>query len=199
MDAAIETARDFWGTPYYWPSETHRGPSPKQKWEQWLTEDHKLPTILLKMVEATVNVIAWMWPEKWHPQFVGGDDPVIGADCSGMVSECLRVTGDIGGYERLSSQQMLERFWDYVVVDGQPQRGDLLFYGDGSAMPGSSHPNVYHVALMETDYHMIEAGGGASGIDTIVEAAGNNSFVRRRPVEWRQGERVCLIRLWSEE
>jgi cell wall-associated NlpC family hydrolase len=136
---------------------------------------------------------AYYWPAGPAVQ-TGNDDPVVGFDCSGLVSEGLRSIGAIGAYERLSSGQIAERFaacrlWRKGSMKAPPlQAGDILVYGSSAA-------DLYHVAVAVSDWQIIEAGGGRQGIDTPAEAAAANAFVRLRPATFRDGELQLIIRL----
>ncbi len=124
----------------------------------------------------------------------GSDDPVYGFTCFGLLTEVLRSVGMVaGGTSRLSGIQMYELFQKKMVT-GAPKRGDLLFYG---TWPAGGELKIGHMAMMIDDYHLIEAGGGGNGIDTDLEAAKENAFVRIRPVESREKERVAICRIWE--
>jgi len=117
-------------------------------------------------------------PYRW-----GGDDPVLGVDCSGYVSEILRATGDLKPWERLSSAQLFERFREFQSLT-PPLAGDLLFFGDP----------ISHVAIARNAEFMYESGGGRNTTDTPEEAAKENAFVRIRPISNRP--LVAVVRLW---
>lgn len=123
----------------------------------------------------------------------GDDDPVLGFNCSGLLSETLRGVGLLAHNIRLSVDGLYKVFQG-KAVKGTPQRGDLLFFGTLS--PGAE-PDLVHVAMMVDDLHFYEAGGGSRGTDTDHEAAKKNAFVRMRPVEFREAERVAICRIWE--
>lgn len=72
--------------------------------------------------------------------------------------------------------------------------GDLLFFGERQM---GHEPLITHVGMMIDGLHFIEAGGGGKGTDTDNEAAVKNAFVRIRPAEWREDERVAICRIWE--
>jgi len=117
-----------------------------------------------KLVEYLQRFIGTVY--RW-----GGDDPVGGFDCSGLVSEGLRALGWLRWDERLGSGQFADRFHD-LVVDDDPLLGDVLCW------PG-------HVAVAVDERTMIEAGGGGPSTTTEGEAAKDNAFVRLRPISMR--------------
>ncbi len=122
-----------------------------------------------------------------------GDDPIFGFTCSGLICEVLRQVGLMAHNERLTAIKIYRKFQD-KEVKGPPKRGDLLFYG---TMPAGAEPELIHIAMMIDDWHQIEAGGGNSDTDTDEEAAKRNAFVRIRPVEFRENERVAVCRIWE--
>jgi len=121
-------------------------------------------------------------------QSAGNDDPVLGFDCSGFVSEICRAVGWLGPYERLSSDGFLARF--PRSTGSRPKPGDILIYGrrldDGTL-------DAYHVSFVVGPEHIIEAGGGGRGVDTDAEAAALNAFVRVRPIEFRSDEIIACV------
>jgi hypothetical protein len=128
-------------------------------------------------------------PYYWSEEGIsnGNDDPVLGYDCSGLISEGCRAVGWIGGNERLSSKGFYERFPECHEA---PASGDLIVYG--SRQGGKVKP--YHIAAVIDDYFIIEAGGGRRGVDTAEEQAARNAFVRIRPIEWRKKEIIATLR-----
>ena len=121
-------------------------------------------------------------------QSAGNDDPILGFDCSGLVSEICRAVGWIGSSERLSSSDFLARF--PRSKGRKPKPGDILIYGrrldDGTL-------DAYHVSFVISPEHIIEAGGGGRGVDTDGEAAALNAFVRVRPIEFRASEIIACV------
>ena len=121
------------------------------------------------------------------------DDPVLGFNCSGFIVELLRRVGLLSHNARPSALGLYAEFHG-KEVKGSPQRGDLIFFG--KIEPGKE-PAIGHVAIMVDDLHFMEAGGGSRGTDTLAEAAKRNAFVRMRPVEFRENERVAVCRIWE--
>jgi cell wall-associated NlpC family hydrolase len=109
-------------------------------------------------------------PYRW-----GGDDPINGFDCSGLVQEILASVG----MDPLADQtaDALYRLWK---AKGTPQRtlGALAFYG--------TEARVTHVAFLLDGNRIVEAGGGGSKTLTKEDAANQNAYVRIRPVDNRK-------------
>ena len=121
------------------------------------------------------------------------DDPIYGFTCSGLICETLRAVGLLGHRDRLTAIKIYRKF-ESKAVKGQPQRGDLIFFGK---MEPGAEPELVHIAMMVDDLHFYEAGGGNNDVDTDIEAAKRNAFVRMRPVEFRENERVAICRIWE--
>lgn len=127
----------------------------------------------MKLHEYLINFIGIKY--KW-----GGDDPISGFDCSGLVSEGLRALGLIKFDERMNCIQLLLFFkarGKTLHKDAFVTPGALLFFG-------STNPNHVGVAISST--LMIECGGGNE--TTVTEACNiaQNSFVRIRPIAYRK-------------
>jgi cell wall-associated NlpC family hydrolase len=111
-------------------------------------------------------------PYRW-----GGDDPLLGFDCSGLVIEWLQATGVLPrGYEG-RARDLHKRFAGHATTG--PLLGTLLFFGEGLEA-------ISHVAIATDDFYMIEAGGGGSKTTDAAAAARDNAFVRVRPISWRR-------------
>lgn len=112
-------------------------------------------------------------PYQW-----GGESPLTGLDCSGLVQELLRSVGmDPPGDQ--SAQDLYSYFIKNSLMVSKTDLGALIFFG-------TSVTSITHVAMALNEYQMIEAGGG--GRDTLSPqiAAAHNAFVRIRPISNRK-------------
>lgn len=117
-------------------------------------------------------------PYKW-----GGENPISGFDCSGLVQEILRSVGmDPSGDQ--TAQSLFEYFVKSSYRD-QFCEGSLAFYGQ-------SITKIIHVAFMIDVNRVIEAGRGGSKVLTRHDADIECAFVRIRPVKHRPDFLITL-------
>ena len=117
-------------------------------------------------------------PYRW-----GGENPLTGFDCSGLVQEILMSVGiDPQGDQ---SAQGLHDWFAPRSTHGAYSAGALAFYGP-------SLNQITHVAFMVDAYRVIEAGGGGSSTKTLTDATAQNAVVRMRPVKHRKDFLVTL-------
>lgn len=115
-------------------------------------------------------------PYRW-----GGDDPIDGFDCSGLVLELLQSVGVWPKGVDANAQGIHDHFTGTV---SEPGFGVLAFYG-------KSTKEITHVAFCLGELLKLEAGGGGSHTVTRTDAAEQNAYVRIRPIK----SRVDLIGL----
>ena len=105
------------------------------------------------------------------PYKYGGDNPLTGLDCSGLVLESMRGAGlnlpDMRAQDLYN--QMSKQETNLLC------RGCLLFFGKSAGQ-------ISHVAIALDNRRMIEAGGGDSTTVDLETAKKQNAFVRIRPI-----------------
>lgn len=109
-------------------------------------------------------------PYRW-----GGDDPINGYDCSGLVIELLKSAGLLPNKFDTTAQGLYDRYRENCT--STPSFGALAFYGSTSG--------ITHVSFCLNDSECIEAGGGGSRMKTRYDAAESNAFIRIRPIKYR--------------
>jgi cell wall-associated NlpC family hydrolase len=119
------------------------------------------------------------------PYIWGGDDPLTGFDCSGLVQEILASVGlDPEG------DQTAQGLYDYFVKRPNTKTaqgpGALVFFGQ-------SITKITHIGFMINDFQMIEAGGGGSKTLSLKDAATQNAFVKIRPASRRKDLVAVLL------
>ncbi len=113
------------------------------------------------------------------PYHFGGDNPVSGFDCSGLVSELCRASGLLPWNARLNAQQLFDRFKGLYRGADFPALGDLVFYG-------ADEKTITHTAFCLDAYSILEAGGGDEKTINLSVAAEQDAFVRVRPYNYRK-------------
>jgi cell wall-associated NlpC family hydrolase len=109
------------------------------------------------------------------PYIWGGDDPMTGFDCSGLIVEVLQAVGLLKHGTDYSAAMLYKKFEDGAVDKGYA--GCLVFwYRD---------EDIIHIEMMIDDFHTIGASGGGSTTTTINEAIKANAFVKQRPLSYR--------------
>jgi len=109
------------------------------------------------------------------PYIYGGDDPMTGFDCSGLVLEFLWSQG-IGPREDTTANGIMYRYRPNFI--DKPEFGALAFYGGDPT-------KCTHVGICLNNHLMLEAGGGGSKTLNEHIAAAANAYVRIRPIYQR--------------
>lgn len=108
---------------------------------------------------------------KW-----GGESPMDGFDCSGLVQAILRSAG-----EDPRGDQTAQALFDHFSENGSwgtRQAGSLVFYGRDTK-------HITHVGFCIDPYRMIEAGGGGPRTLTREDAIRDKAYVRVKLISSR--------------
>ena len=106
------------------------------------------------------------------PYIWGGDDPISGLDCSGLIQELLSPLGlDPKGDQTADAIYRLFNL-NYPAGEGEVETGALVFYGSESF--------ISHVGMIFEGNVMLEAGGGGSKVLTTQDAIKQNAYIRLR-------------------
>lgn len=111
------------------------------------------------------------------PYVYGGNNPLFGLDCSGLICELLKSVGVINWRIDLSAQGLRETLLKTKHVSTFPisEEGSVLFFG-------KSKTTITHTGLALNKSVMLEAGGGDSSTSSIEQATMRGAFVRIRPI-----------------
>ena len=114
------------------------------------------------------------------PYIWGGDSPLEGFDCSGLVIELLKAEGRFPVGDDTTAQGLYLYFKDQGFQStGAAERGCLAFYG-------KSVNEITHVAYCLDEKHVIEAAGGNHTTITPEIAKKQNAHVRIRQIRYRK-------------
>lgn len=123
------------------------------------------------------------------PYIYGGNTPLSGLDCSGLVCELLKSVGELGTMEDLSAQALFDKYHNGAGEWNRIAPGSLVFYGESVA-------KISHVAMIldvSGTPRIIEAGHGTPAILTIEDAKKRGAFVRIRQMSYRK-DLVAIIK-----
>lgn len=126
---------------------------------------------LIHRVELAEKVA---WKMYGQPYRWGGDDTIIGFDCSGMCIEILKSVGILPRQGDWTANGLWEKFKDKPKKE--PCSGCLAFWWN------SAKTKIVHVEYCLDDKHTIGASGGGSATVTREAAAKHNAFVKVRPI-----------------
>lgn len=111
-------------------------------------------------------------PYRW-----GGDDPISGFDCSGLVIEVLKSAGIVDENFDSTANQLSKKFNETDIL----QNGVLVFW-DWNKDGVIDHVEMIAHVGDEGDIYTIGAAGGGSATTSNQSAALSNAYVKLRPL-----------------
>lgn len=125
------------------------------------------------------------------PYLFGGDDPVYGFDCSGLVCEILRAAGLVPYNFRTNAQGLYDFLLKLPGSHEAPlgQEGRFVFFG-------KSNTEIIHVGFCLDSIFMLEAGGGDSTVTNDKAASVKNAFVKIRRISYRKDYLSAVFVEW---
>jgi len=110
-------------------------------------------------------------PYRW-----GGDDPILGYDCSGFLQEILAAAGIDPPYDQ--NANALYAHFKKNHESTERKAGAVIFYG--------TPKGINHCGFFVSDRHVIEAGSGNNRTTSLAMAARQNAYIRMRPYDARK-------------
>jgi len=120
------------------------------------------------------------------PYYWGGDDPILGFDCSGITQDLYQWLGlDPQG------DQTAQGLFDHFV---KPENGAVVPVADLATLCfyGRSIREIVHVGVALDGFRMIEAGGGGRDTKDLKTAAKRNAFVKVRNIR-RRPDLIAMV------
>jgi len=146
---------------------------------------------ILKAAYLRTRAVEYLQRFIGLPYVWGGDDPVAGFDCSGLIVEVLQAVGVIPHNSDFSAATLYDKFEDKAVIRGYA--GCLVFWYSSNI-----HEKITHVEMMIDDFFTVGASGGGSKTLTLADAIRQNAYVKMRPMGYR-GDRYLICDPFNAE
>lgn len=124
------------------------------------------------MKKEIENAIKYAWKLVGTPYIWGGDDPMAGFDCSGLIVELLKSVGMISEIDDYTAEGLRKKYLSNEVQKiGKP--GQLVFRTNDEEV-------AFHVAIVIDDITIIHAAGAGLSCKNIQDAILKNAYVKPR-------------------
>lgn len=121
------------------------------------------------------------------PYVWGGDDPLRGFDCSGLIVEVLQGVGLIRRGTDMCADDLLKYLRNQGIrTTLNPRPGTLVFWLNKAGT------RAVHVEMVIDSEHTIGASGGGEGCKTLEDAIRLNAFVKLNHIDYR-GENYVMV------
>lgn len=122
------------------------------------------------------------------PYKYGGENPLEGFDCSGLVQDLL-VAGGVFPFAPRGHKRNAQMIFDElskVGSQGKYGAGAIAFYGKDSK-------SIDHVGFCLDAWLLLEAAGGHADCLDLSTAVHENAFVKLRPIKYRV-DFLCVVK-----
>lgn len=123
-----------------------------------------------------------VWGEQLNGPYIwGGDDPVVGFDCSGLALEGLKAAGIVPRDLDTTAHNLLNVIFKTrirLTQASQMRPGCLIFWENGAGR--IRHVEIVMLVLQGTIFTIGASGGGSKTPDAKAAAA-QNAYVKIRP------------------
>lgn len=106
----------------------------------------------------------------FKPYVWGGNDPLAGFDCSGLIIEVLQAHGILKRGTDYTAEGIWKKLEEHTVV--RPHAGVLVFFIDSTL-------KATHVGMMIDDYFMIHASGGGRYVIDFQDAVNQDAYIKK--------------------
>lgn len=140
------------------------------------------------------EIALYVWERAlFLPYHWGGNDPMEGFDCSGLVVEGLKAAGRFGRTTDMTAHQMYEHFRQTGLV--VPAPWETLVPSEAAALrPGclvffdrDGNRTIEHVEIVwrndGAEVFTVGASGGGSRTVTVEDARQHDAYVKIRPAD----------------
>ena len=124
------------------------------------------------------------------PYYWGGDDPLQGFDCNGVIHELLQAVGlEPHGFDCTAHELYLK--YKHLKVEGNGHAGCLAFwFKSGKAI---------HVEMMIDSARTVGASGGGKKVTSLQAAIKYNAFLKPRPIDYRGSSYIIVDPFKAED
>ncbi len=129
-------------------------------------------------------MVRYAWTFVGTPYHWGGEDPIEGMDCSGLIGEVGSGVGVLPHGYRARARDIIDRFKHLAVPETAVHGTPGLFLGWGNP--------ITHIAVTIGHGLLIDASGGDSRTTSDAVAAEMDAFVKVRPVGYRGPWRIAV-------
>jgi cell wall-associated NlpC family hydrolase len=117
----------------------------------------------------------------------GGDDPILGFDCSGFVQELLMAAAVVKrGTPKMRAADLFEFLQKNGGAQGRWGAGSIAFFGPDAK-------GISHIGFCIDSWFMLHAASGDSTTINDTVAAAKNAFVRLDAIKYRK-DFLCVVK-----